>query len=258
VIKLNIKVSGMGPNLVLIHGWAMNSTVWSNWLEELNQSYRVFCVELPGHGESEYAQHWTMDELLEALAKQLPVTANVLGWSLGGMVALAYADKYPNRTDRLVLLASSAKFTQSEGWADAIEEETLELFEEGLVDNAKSTIKRFLLLQTHGMNANKKVNSWLKDSINMPLDIRGLESGLQILKSADLREALQRVACPILLILGERDALIPVGVGAQSLKINPAIKLRVIEQASHVPFISHQDEVTKSLNDFVLDKGCSL
>ncbi|PHS72439.1 MAG: pimeloyl-[acyl-carrier protein] methyl ester esterase [Cycloclasticus sp.] len=241
---------------MLIHGWAMNSAIWRDWLVALTQSYRVFCVELPGHGESEYTQHWMMDELLEALAKQLPATANVLGWSLGGMVALAFADKYPQRIEKLILLASSAKFTQSDDWVFAVEKDTLKMFAAGLVDNASATIKRFLLLQTHGIAEPKKMNGCLKHSVSVPSDIKGLESGLYILQNTDLRKALQQIACPVLMILGKKDALIPVGVGAELLNINPTIKLRLIEQATHVPFLSHQNEVAQVLNDFVLDKEC--
>lgn len=245
MIKLNVSASGEGPNLVLIHGWAMSSLVWKSWLVELEKDYRVLCVDLPGHGGCDYDKPWAMADVLESLAKQLPSKSHVLGWSLGGMIALAYASRYPQRVERLIMLASSAKFVQCKQWLHAQTEDTLKLFFDGLIENSPLTIKRFLMLQTQGLSQPKKQNSLLKKILNeaKPVKLSALVSGLALLKSTDLRESLQTIHCPLLMLMGANDQLIPLEVTNDSRGLNPDVELGVIADAAHAPFLSHQSEV---------------
>jgi len=258
LIKLNIHESGAGENLVLIHGWAMNSSIWGGLVAELAQSYRVICIELPGHGASDYALPWSLDEVLQALSEQLPERCSLVGWSLGGMLALAYAQRYAERVDKLVMMASSAKFVQAENWMCAQKESVLEAFMQGLGDNAPVTIKRFLRLQTQGLVQAKEINRQLKETRSRGGEglYAGLLSGLTVLQKADLRLALAELNCPLLMILGDKDQLVPVEAGEASLKINPRIKLSIINEASHVPFLSHQAEVIESIVPFIATKEC--
>ena len=255
-MKLNKHESGAGPNLVLIHGWAMNPAVWDGLMTELVQSYRVICVELPGHGVSDYALPWTLDEVLQALSEQLPECCSIVGWSLGGMLALAYAQRYPKRVDRLVMMASSAKFVQAENWECAQQESVLAAFIKGLESKASMTIKRFLSLQTQGLAQAKEINRQLKDILAKGGEglYEGLLSGLKVLQQADLRLALLEMTSPVLMILGAKDQLVPLAAGEASLKINPHIQLSIINEASHVPFLSHQAEVVEAIKQFIVTK----
>jgi pimeloyl-[acyl-carrier protein] methyl ester esterase len=253
-MRLNIQESGKGPCLVLIHGWAMNNLVWGDWLSDLEKSYRVICVELPGHGDSDYSQRWTMTQLLEAMAAQLPSRCSVLGWSLGGMVALAYSGKYPQRVNRLILLASSAKFVQSNQWRCAQSEETLKAFSRGLLSRPLITIKRFIKLQTQGLASSKRLNDFLSSIVKVSDKgaSEGLFSGLDVLCHGDFRELLKNLTCPMLMVLGEKDQLVPVEVAEQSLHINPNIDTLTIEGATHIPFLSHRSDVSQALDQFML------
>ncbi|MBQ0723934.1 MAG: pimeloyl-ACP methyl ester esterase BioH [Cycloclasticus sp.] len=253
MIELNLQTFGTGPALVLIHGWAMNSMVWKNLLDELKKTYQIICVELPGHGKSQYAEAWQLDDLLPSLAKQLPERCSILGWSLGGMVSLAYADRYPSRVDKLIMLASSAKFVQSKGWSSAQPMETLTLFSHGLMGDSFTAIRRFLMLQTQGVGSSKKLNLLLRDVLKMGGEAskNGLKSGLDILQYIDLRAALKNIKLPVLMIMGGKDQLVPAAAGKASLEINESIDLTVIEDASHVPFLSHPSDVLKAIKQFI-------
>lgn len=258
MIPLNIQESGEGPNLVLIHGWAMNNLVWQPWLVELEKLYRVICVELPGHGGSEYAEHWEMNELLEAMAAQLPNRCVVLGWSLGGMVGLAYASEYRHRVSQLVMLASSAKFVQSADWQCAQSKEIFDIFSSSLIKKPLTAIKRFIKLQTQGAEPSKEINNFLRGIVRNGNEgsTAGLMAGLDILRHNDLRGLLKNLACPLMMMLGEKDQLVPLEAGNQSIKINPEIDLRVIDGATHVPFLSHPHEVSRVLGQFILADEC--
>jgi len=249
MLELTIHEQGEGPALVMLHGWAMSSAAWGDFSSHLARSYRLICIDLPGHGDSAYEDHWSLDDILQAMARQLPSSCYLLGWSLGGMISLAYADQYPNRVKKLVMLASSAKFTQSDNWPCGQIPDVLLAFKAGLKENPEATIKHFLRLQTKGLVSPKKVNVQLKHSLRKTT-VKGLESGLNILQQLDLRPALSRLTTPLLMVLGQRDQLIPVDVLKFSRLEKPDIDGCVIEQATHVPFLSHVTELNQRLQSF--------
>lgn len=253
-MKLHLTTSGSGPDLVLLHGWAMNSSIWDLILPQLETNFRVTCVDLPGHGKSDFNGEWTLDDVVDALANVLPKTCRVLGWSLGGMLALRLTSKYPKQVERLILLASSAKFTQSDDWLHAQPASVLQQFTKQLDDKPTVTIKRFLSLQTQGLEQVAELNRLLRGVIsneNFP-QIAGLKSGLAILETANLRADLSELACPVLQILGENDQLIPVAVAEDSMQLNASLQQCIIKEAAHTPFLSHPGKTLCAIKEFSL------
>ncbi len=253
MLELTIHEQGEGPALVMLHGWAMSSAVWGELSSHLAASYRLICIDLPGHGESAYDSDWSLDDILQAMARQLPSSCYLLGWSLGGMIALAYADQYPSRVKKLIMLASSAKFMQSDNWPCGQMPEVLAAFRHGLKENPEAIIKHFLRLQTKGLDTSKKINLQLKQSIRQTTD-KGLDSGLNLLQQLDLRTALSRLTIPLLMVLGQRDQLVPVEVLEFSRLQKPDLDGCVIAQASHVPFLSHLTELTQRVQTFFTEE----
>ncbi len=247
-----IKTAGVGPGLLLLHGWGMSSSIWNLLLPDLQKKYQVSTVDLPGHGQSSHQGAWNIDEFVDALAEQLPAQIFVLGWSLGGMVALRLASRHPHRVSKLIMLASSAQFVRSRDWLNAQPAAVLTMFAEKILENPRATLKRFLLLQTQGVENQIGLNKLIKEVIvddSLPSQ-KGLASGLAILKLVDLRDELKALVCPVLQILGDRDQLVPVGVGQDSKEINPEIQTTVIEGAAHVPFLSHPIATLQSMDKF--------
>jgi hypothetical protein len=79
-------------DLVLLHGWALHGETWGPWLEELGRTPRLHVVDLPGHGLSPWPDvRLRSCRPREAVARCVPADAALLGWSLGGMVALEIA-----------------------------------------------------------------------------------------------------------------------------------------------------------------------
>ncbi|PCI21503.1 MAG: pimeloyl-[acyl-carrier protein] methyl ester esterase [Piscirickettsiaceae bacterium] len=253
-MKLAIKEGGSGQNLVLLHGWGMNSSIWDSLLPELQRNFNVICVDLPGHGQSKCDATWTMEQFVDVLADQLPKQCVILGWSLGGMLALRYAAKYPSRVSGLIMLASSAKFVRSKDWRQAQPKAVLQIFADKLLENPNASIKRFLLLQTQGMDDQAGLNRLLVQVLandKLP-NLAGLKSGLDILATADLRLDLANITSPLLQILGAKDQLVPLAVAADSKSLSPTMQSVVVKGAAHVPFISHPTETIKAIRAFCL------
>ena len=102
--SLHIDTTGEGPPLVLLHGWAMHSELWGPLVPRLARRYRVHAVDLPGHGFSAAPDEFTIKGVVAALAAAFPGNEpplTVLGWSLGGQVAMRWALAAPERVRRL-------------------------------------------------------------------------------------------------------------------------------------------------------------
>lgn len=240
--------------MVLVHGWGMHSGVWEDVAEGLLDDFRVTVVDLPGYGFSrQYEGRHTLDDLCAAVATVVPTPAAWVGWSLGGLVAQRIAITAPQRVSRLILTNSTPCFAQRDDWPYAITLPVLRQFAEDLRQDYRAVLKRFIALEVYGSERASAQLQQLKAMLfqHGEPSLAALEDGLQILESTDLRPDWARIACPILLLMGERDQLVPVRAGAALLAQRPDVQLRVIERAGHAPFFSHLAVFNAELRAFL-------
>ena len=100
---LHIDSIGQGQEVVILHGWGMNSSVFTPLHSSLSE-YRVHYVDLPGFGFSE-AIEGDLDTWVDAIIAKLPNKAVWVGWSLGGLVATRAALRYPTQVTGLVTVS---------------------------------------------------------------------------------------------------------------------------------------------------------
>ena len=229
----------------MIPGWAIPSSVWLEFVGCLACDYQVTCIELPGQGGCDAIFSFTLEELTDALANTLEdKTISLMGWSLGATVAMTFAERFPERVDHLILLAGNPHFIQSSDWA-GVPDSVLRQFVENLDVNCEATLMRFLTLMVNRQKDAKKLLKTLKKSLlNYPLpSVDSLQAGLKILQETDLRAWLASTNLPITAILGSLDALVPVEL-ANNLEQNyPHLTTYIIDQAGHVPFLSHSEQL---------------
>lgn len=253
MIKIHKEVYGQGKPIVLIHGWAMHTGVWRKFAQQLALDYQVICLDLPGHGRSETVDPYTLDQISSVMMEVLPESpCTVLGWSLGTAVALFMAKHYPQRVNSLILLAANPRFVQDDDWA-GMPPKLLEDFGCNLHLDFQLTLVRFLALQVNGLANGKAILNELKKVLrecDSPSETV-LQSGLDILEYEDLRDDLTSLSCPVNIIQGDKDALVPVEVGPAMHRIQPAAEVNVITGAGHVPFLSHQTEVIQIIKRFI-------
>jgi len=104
---------GQGNCIVLLHGFLENSTMWQSLVPNFTSSYRVICIDLLGHGKTECIGYIHPMELMadavKAVLDELKIeTCTLVGHSMGGYVALALAENYPELVNRLCLMNSTA------------------------------------------------------------------------------------------------------------------------------------------------------
>jgi malonyl-CoA O-methyltransferase len=249
-----VETRGAGPDLVLLHGWALHGGTWGPWLDRLATRHRLHLVDLPGHGRSPWPeQATTVTDLARAVSPRVPTGAAVLGWSLGGLVALELARLRGADVAALVLVAPTPRVQKMEDGPSAMEPATLQGFAAGLAADYRRTIANFLALQTWGDEHATEALRALRASLaaHGEPDPRALRAGLAILRDADLRDELPRLAVPTLVIAGEHDRITPATAGRELAARLPTARYREIAKAGHAPFLSHADEVTREVEDFL-------
>ena len=245
-MSLHVESTGNGPPLVLLHGWAMHSGLWMPVLPKLASRFRVHRVDLPGHGHSASIAPYTLAGIASAVAAHcawLPEPPTVLGWSLGGAVALQWALEQPGAVAKLILVSTTPCFVARDDWPHAMSAETLRRFGDELAASYESTLRRFMTLQLQGTERARELVAELRAQVGA----RGiptrqvLADALAALTAIDLRPRIGEIRQPALVVAGDRDTLVPAGAGAWLAATLPAARLASIPGAAHVPFLSHPE-----------------
>jgi pimeloyl-[acyl-carrier protein] methyl ester esterase len=252
-MSLHVESIGNGEPLLLLHGWGMHSGMWDRVAKELAQSHRVHLVDLPGHGRSAACAPYELDTLVQQLSTQFTEPLTLCGWSLGGQLAMRWADLHPAQINKLILVATTPCFVQKENWSCAMAADTLQEFAASLLQNYALTLKKFLALQLRGSENERELLLELRARLfaNGEPDVAALTGGLNILRDTDLRLHLSGIKTPTLLMAGERDTLTPSAASEQMAKNMPDAKLVVIKGAAHAPFLSHPDQFLTAVLSFM-------
>lgn len=243
--QLHVEAVGDGPALVLLHGWALHGGLFSPIVPSLAGQHRVHAVDLPGHGYSDPLRPWTLQAVVESLECRFANAGalSVLGWSLGGAVALAWARRVPSRISRLVLVTTTPKFIAAGDWPHAVTDDTLARFADELRVAFKPTLLRFLTLQMQGSDEGRATLATLRHQLfsRGEPDPGMLVDALASLRAIDLRDDVAHIRQPSLVVTGARDTLAPPEAGAWLAEALPAGRLHSFKGAAHAPFLSHRD-----------------
>ncbi|PJG58787.1 pimeloyl-ACP methyl ester esterase BioH [Aeromonas cavernicola] len=253
-MRVAVERLGQGPDLVLLHGWGMNSAVWHGIAPTLAASYRLHLIDLPGFGDSSLPEDvsYTLPWLAQQVMAVMPEQSHLLGWSLGGLVASQLALHQPERVTSLITIASSPCFMARELWP-GIAPKVLVGFSEMLKGDFQQTIERFLAIQAMGSEHARDDIRQLRHMLAMrpAPQIAALEAGLRLLAEVDQRDALRTLPQPWLRIYGRLDSLVPKAVIPQLDALYPSSHSETLSKASHAPFISHPDKIIEMIKHFI-------
>jgi pimeloyl-[acyl-carrier protein] methyl ester esterase len=252
-MKLYLERSGTGPPLVLWHGWGLNLRIFDELRAALAADFEVIAVDLPGHGASKWPAGMDGEAQLSALLETVPSGAALLGWSLGGQFALRAARRSPAHIRRLVLIATTPRFTNGADWTHGLEPAVLGEFARRLREDWGGTVHDFLELQVRGGSGWVAALAALQAALTShgQGDPAALAAGLELLASTDLRSMLPTLPTPTLVICGERDRITP---SAASYALTHALadaQSLTFARAAHTPFLTHPSEVAGAVRDFV-------
>lgn len=247
--------------LVLLHGWGMNAAVWQPLVAELEADFRCLALDLPGHGASPPVSvvgddnSVLLDAWLDALETQLPQQFYLCGWSLGGMLALAVMERWPQRVKGCVLLAAAPRFVEADAWP-AMSLSALHDFAQRLDRDVEATLKQFLLLQCLGLPEARGHVRQLADQVlaaGVPSKA-GLSQGLALLEGMDLRDAYADGLAErsLAILLGGRDKLLPRQLAPAIRELNADVRVALWPKAGHAPQVSEPIVVANFIREVLL------
>lgn len=248
--QISYSDTGKGTAVVLLHGFLENKTMWDAFIPELSKKNRIITIDLLGHGETEslgYIQ--TMEEnadvVYDVLSKLRIRKAILVGHSMGGYVALAFAELYPEKMKGLVLLNSTSKEDSPERKKNrdrAIKavKKDYETFIRLSIANLFSEDNREIL--------SNEIEGVKIQAIKTPL--QGIVASLEGMKARKEREfLLHTTTYPKLLILGKKDPVLNYEENLEQIK-NTDVELTTFPDG-HMSSIENQAELLTVLTSFI-------
>lgn len=241
-----------GPAVVLVHGFPFDRRMWRLQAQALaNAGLRVIIPDLWGFGQSEGPGHVSMEAHardLAALLDRLHVgKATVVGFSMGGYVALAFAALTPERLDGLVLIDTRAEADgpDAKGRRDAA---IVQVLERGVRPIAMAQINTQFTATTR--TTQRLLVAEVRD-LMLRQPKAGVVAALQAMRDRpDRRDLLCDLKAPCLVLVGEHDAVTP-PAAAQILADLSRGELRLIPGAAHLAPMEQPDAVNQAIIDWI-------
>ncbi|MDD5571226.1 MAG: alpha/beta hydrolase [Bacteroidales bacterium] len=249
--KINFCERGEGNAIVLLHGFTESLEIWNDFTEKLSEKYKVITVDLPGHGKSEcFAEAHTMEFMancVKAVLGFLNVEKCVMiGHSMGGYVALAFTNKFPEMISGFGLFHSSAFADTSDAkenrmraikiirksHRDYLNQFIPDLFAPGNVERLKTEIEK---LKT---NASEKMTA---EGI--------IAAQLGMLERKEYLDLLSETDVPVLFILGKKDKRIPFEKAAMQINLPKHSEVTILD-CGHMGYLEAPEETLHSIKSF--------
>lgn len=248
--KISYSYIGKGNAVVLLHGFLENQTMWQHLTPELSKNHRVITIDLLGHGESGclgyvHSMEENADVVQAVLSKLRIRKAIFVGHSMGGYIALAYGELYPENVRGLVLQNSTSK-------ADSEERKTNR---DRAIKAVKKDYTTFIRLSIANLfspdNRERLIEEIEKVKIEaLKTPLQGIVASLEGMKIRQDRETILRAATfPMLLILGKKDGVLNYEDNLGQIE-NTNVKLATFRDG-HMSHIENREELKKVLLEFL-------
>lgn len=235
-IEINYKDYGKkdAEAIVYLHGWGQNIQMMEPIANPFANSNRLIILDLPGFGASdEPKEPWTLDDyvdMIHELLTELNIKKpNLIGHSFGGKLSLLYSTKYD--TKRIVLLASPYKVKMN---PESKKLKLLKKLKKVPVLGSLADIAKKFMGSTDYKNASPRMREILVKHVN-----------------TDLRDKLDKVKCPTLLIWGTQDAAVPYEDAVELEKSIKDAGLVTYEGATHYAYLERLQQTINVLKSFI-------
>ena len=258
--------AGSGPALLLLHGLGCDHTTWLPVIAALSRRYTVIAPDLLGHGRSDKPRaDYSVGGYANGMRDLLTVLgidkATVVGHSFGGGVAMQFAYQFPERTERMILVAPGGIGREV---TPAIRAISMPGFQAAMGVATVPGLLQAMKLALRGLSASglrhardldevadivqhlsdRKARAAITHVVRAVVDWRG-----QVVTMAD--RAYLTHAMPMCVIWGTDDAVIPVSHARLASQIAPDATVEVIRNAGHFPHKDHPQRFVKVVNDFI-------
>lgn len=248
---LRFSDEGRGTPIVLLHGYLESLEIWKSFATELARSFRVIAIDLPGHGQSLPPAEPSMEfmagavnHIVRLLKLEKPF---VVGHSMGGYVALAYANEYPQMLSGFCLFHSSPL-------ADTEEKKNNRQREISLVEEGKkATIISVNIPKAFATDNLETCHDDVEFARRVALRTSdaGIVTALQAMMKRREHTDVLNTDLPKLFILGRKDNYIDYHLMASVYADRPHSNLATLDHSGHMGFLEEKDQSLETISWFV-------
>ncbi len=260
--RVYYRVTGDGPPVLLIHGFGEDGDVWKNQVDFLKNSFRLIVPDLPGSGRSEMVTDMSMEGLAEVIKaifdKEVGGDKNkvaMIGHSMGGYVALAFAEKYRQHLNSLGLFHSTA-------YADTEEKKQTRkkgidfIREHGAFEFLKTATPNLFSPETRDKRpglVDEQIGS-LRNFSSIAL-VSYYEA---MMKRPDRRDIVKNLNVPVVFLLGKYDNAVPLADGLEQCHLPEISYIHILTKSGHMGMLEEAAISNRLLNNFLTSAVTSL
>jgi pimeloyl-ACP methyl ester carboxylesterase len=236
--KINYVEAGSGPTVILLHGLGGDTTNWALTIPALAKNHHVYVPDQIGFGASDKPlinyRVATLVEFLNGFCKKLGIEkASVVGNSLGGWTAAAFALAYPDKVDKLVLVDAAGYSPEYWGGPKLSREQMLQLN-----PATPAALKETMKVVFH--NPAMITDAFIEQAFAAKLkrnDGYTINQFIEsILRNEDYLDGrTKNIKAPVLVVWGREDKLTPPGIGQAFARDIPGAQTFFIDKCGHVP-----------------------
>jgi len=253
-LNLHYSDQGSGEPLVFLHGFLEEKSMWKDVAATFEKTHRVICIDLLGHGKTENLGYiHTMEDqakMLKFLLDKLSISkCTLIGHSMGGYIALAFADLYRDAVTGLCLMNSTAR-------ADNAEKK---INRDRGIAAVKQNHKTFIRIAIPGLFSEENQSIFLdeieqitKEALSMSQ--QGIIASLDGMKiRADRTHLLEQHDFPVLMIIGKKDPALDFNSLVEQAK-HGHVQATVFEDG-HMSHIENKQELIEALSKWLSHKN---
>jgi len=250
--KIKYTDSGQGRVVVFLHGFLESHKMWRYYQNNLPSKIRSICIDLPGHGNSDnFGYNHSMELMAQSvkavLKKEGVRKAILVGHSLGGYVALAFAELHPDIMKGLIMYFSSAAADSKEKKHNR--NRTIKLVERNKASFVRNSIPLLFAEQNRKKHA-KKIASLIKEANKM--GVQSIIASLGGMRDRSDREIILKFApFPIKYVSGDLDPVLPIEMLINQANIPNTASITVLKNTGHMGFIENKRESFVAVKEFI-------
>ena len=250
--KIAYTIDGKGRAVVLLHGFLGSSEIWESLMPSLSPYFKIICIDLPGHGKSDsYGYVHSMElmaQAVKAVLDELHLKKYVLiGHSMGGYAALAFAELFPDHVRGLCLFHSTSYADSDQKKKDR--GKAIRLVKNNSSVYVRATIKN--LFNSRNLKQLKK-EMLFTQQIARKTDKRGLIAALEGMRDRPSRDVVLHFAnYPIFFVVGRFDNILPMQSLLDQADIARYKQVLLLEKSGHLGFLEEPVIVVKHLKRFI-------